>query len=176
MGLKTVKILIADVDGTLTDGTVYVGEKTEFVGFDIQDGLGHRLAACGGLAVGWLSGRISKPVSRRAKRLNVSFLYQGQLDKLAAARRVCRLKKVSLAQVAYMGDDLIDIPLLKAVGFSAAPSNARPEVKRVCDYVAKASGGKGAFREVVEKILKSQGRWPGTIAKYHSLNKTFHPY
>jgi len=95
---------------------------------------------------------------------------------LSVARELCRKKKATLSQIAYMGDDLIDIPLLREVGFSAAPANARPEVKRVCDYVAKASGGKGAFREVVEKILKAQGRWSGALDEFYRVTKSFRSY
>jgi len=166
MGLKDIKLLLTDVDGTLTDGTVHVGEKGEFVGFDIHDGIGHRLAVQAGLTVGWLSGRVSKATARRAKRLGIALLFQGKSYKLAVARDLCRKKRISLSQTAYMGDDLIDIPLLKAAGFSAAPATARPEVKRACHYVTEASAGRGAFREVVEKILKSQGRWARVLREF----------
>ncbi len=166
MSAKAVRFLWTDVDGTLTRGTVFMGEKGEFVEFNVQDGAGHRLAELGGLTVGWLSGRNSKAVARRAGGLGVSFLYQGVADKLAAARRASQERKIPLAQTAFMGDDLMDIPLLKAVGFSAAPANARAEVKRSCRYVTKAKGGEGAFREVVEKILRAQGRWEEVVRRF----------
>src|SRR5690349_7643108 len=157
MGLKDIKLLLTDVDGVLTNGKVYLGAQDEFTSFDIQDGIGHRLAVQGGLAVGWLSGRISKAVAIRAKRLKISFLYQGHTDKLATALDLCKKRKLKLFQVAYMGDDLIDLPLLAKAGWSATVPYGRPEVKRAVDYVTHAAAGGGAFREVVEKILKSQG-------------------
>src|SRR5581483_4831311 len=119
MSLQKIKLLLTDVDGVLTDGKVHVGIKEEIAAFDIQDGIGHRLAAYGGLTVGWLSGRLSKPVTRRARHLKVPYLYQGKLDKLTAAQNLCRKQGLDLSQVAYMGDDLIDLPLLTRVGFSA---------------------------------------------------------
>lgn len=170
MGMKDIKLLLTDVDGILTDGKVYVGIREELVRFDIQDGIGHRLAAYGGLKVGWLSGRLSKPVAVRAKRLKVPFLYQGKLDKLTVAQNLCRKEKIQLSELAYMGDDLIDIPLLKNVGWSATVPYGRPEVKKVVCYVTRTSAGGGAFREVVEKILKAQGRWIGAVKKFHHTN------
>ena len=173
MSLKNIKLLLTDVDGTLTNGKVYLATKDEFIGFDIQDGIGHRLAACGGLKVGWLSGRISKPVAIRAKKLKVPFLYQGQLDKLKTAKKLCDQEDLKLSEVAYMGDDIIDLPLLKAVGWSATVPYGRPEVKKAVHYVTKTPAGEGAFREVVEKILKVQGHWDRAVEQFHRMN--LHP-
>lgn len=170
MAIKNIKLFLTDVDGCLTDGKVYLGEKEELNAFDIQDGIGHRLAAYGGLQVGWLSGRISKPVARRAHHLKVPYLLQGKLDKLIAARTLCKKLGLDLSQVAYMGDDIIDIPLLSQVGFSATNPYGRPEVKKVVDHVTKAPAGGGAFREVVELILKGQGRWKRTLDLFHRTN------
>jgi 3-deoxy-D-manno-octulosonate 8-phosphate phosphatase (KDO 8-P phosphatase) len=170
MSLKNIKLLLTNVDGTLTNGKVYLGGKDEFIGFDIQDGIGHRLADYGGLKVGWISGRISKPVAIRAKRLKIPFLYQGQIHKLAIAERLCAKVKLKLSQVAYMGDDLIDLPLLKAVGWSATVPYGRPEVKKAVHYVTKTPAGEGAFREVVEKILKAQGLWNKAVQKFRQMN------
>jgi YrbI family 3-deoxy-D-manno-octulosonate 8-phosphate phosphatase len=170
MGIHNIKLLLTDVDGILNDGKTYAGVKEEYVRFDIQDGIGQKLAEYGGLLVGWISGRNSKPVAARAKKLKVPILYQGKLDKLTIARQVCRKYGYSLSQVAYMGDDLIDLPLLIQAGWSATVPNGRPEVKRAVDYVTHARGGDGAFREVVEKILKSQGVWMRTIHLFHQAN------
>jgi 3-deoxy-D-manno-octulosonate 8-phosphate phosphatase (KDO 8-P phosphatase) len=159
MGLKDIKLFLTDVDGVLTDGKVYIGLHEELVRFDIQDGIGHKLAVSGGLKVGWLSGRLSKPVALRAKALGVSFLYQGKLDKLTAARNLCRKEGLKLSQVAYMGDDLIDLPLLTRVGWSVSVPYGRPEVRKAVHYVTRSPAGGGAFREAVEKILKAQNRW-----------------
>ena len=165
MGIRNIQLLLTDVDGVLTDGKVYFGVRDEWVGFDIQDGLGHHLAACGGLKVGWLSGRSSRTVAVRAKRLGVPILYQGKLDKLTVAENLCRKEGIRLSQAAYIGDDLIDLPLLARVGWSATVPGGRPEVKRAVHYVTRGPGGGGAFREIVEKILKAKGLWAKAIRR-----------
>ncbi len=170
MGIQNVKLLLTDVDGILTDGKVYGGGKDEFVGFDIQDGIGHRLAVTGGIRVGWLSGRVSRPVALRAKQLKVPILYQGQLDKLTTARALCAKEGLKLSQVAYLGDDLIDLPLLTRVGWSATVPYGRPEVRKAVHYVTRAGAGDGAFREVVEKILKAKGLWARALRLFHQTN------
>jgi 3-deoxy-D-manno-octulosonate 8-phosphate phosphatase (KDO 8-P phosphatase) len=170
MSIKNIKLLLTDVDGVLTDGKVFVGIKEEFVGFDIQDGIGHRLADYGGLKVGWLSGRLSEPVAIRAKRLKVPFLYQGQLHKLAVAEELCAKENLKLSEVAYIGDDLIDLPLLKAVGWSATVPYGRPEIKKKVDYITHTPAGGGAFREVVEKILRARGSWDKAMQKFDEMN------
>ncbi|HUO58702.1 MAG TPA: HAD hydrolase family protein [bacterium] len=171
MGLRNIKLFLTDVDGVLTDGKVYLGIKEEFVGFDIQDGIGHRLAAYGGLTVGWLSGRVSKPVVLRAQKLKVPFVYQGSLDKLTVAESLCDKLDLKLSEVAYMGDDLIDLPLLTSVGWSATVPYGRPEVKKAVHYVTQATAGGGAFREVVEKILKARGDWEKAVKLFHRGNR-----
>jgi 3-deoxy-D-manno-octulosonate 8-phosphate phosphatase (KDO 8-P phosphatase) len=170
MGIQQIKLLLTDVDGVLTNGMVYYGAKEDLVGFDIQDGIAQRLAACGGLKVGWLSGRVSRSVAQRAKRLKVPLLYQGKLDKLAAARKLCREEGLQLSEIAYIGDDLIDLPLLTRVGWSASVPYGRREVKKAVNYVTKADAGEGAFREVVEKILKAQGAWKKALKNFHRMN------
>jgi 3-deoxy-D-manno-octulosonate 8-phosphate phosphatase (KDO 8-P phosphatase) len=155
--LKRIKAFFTDVDGCLTDGRVYVGERETSVGFHIQDGVGQRLMEAAGVPVIWLSGRRSRAVARRAGMLGVDCLYLGHLEKLATAQQVCRRRGWALSEAAFLGDDLIDLPLLSRVGFPIAPSNARPEVKRAARFVTKASGGHGAFREAVERILRRNG-------------------
>ncbi len=171
MGIKGIRLLLSDVDGVLTNGKIYISPQDERVQFDIQDGIGHRLAVCGGLRVGWLSGRVSKPVAERAKHLKVEFLMQGKLDKVKAAESLCEKLDLKLSEVAYMGDDIIDLALLKEVGFSATVPYGRAEVKQAVDYVTKAQAGDGAFREVVEKILKAQGKWNKTVEKFNQINR-----
>lgn len=171
MGLKDIRLLLTDVDGVLTNGKVYLGEETEFIQFDIQDGIGHRLAACGGLPVGWLSGRVSKPVAQRAKHLKVPYLMQGKLDKVMSAEKLCEKLDLKLSEVAFIGDDIIDIPLLKAVGFAATVPYGRVEVKKAAHYMTEAQAGDGAFREVVEKILKAQGKWEEAVEKFNQINR-----
>jgi YrbI family 3-deoxy-D-manno-octulosonate 8-phosphate phosphatase len=171
MGIKDIRLLLTDVDGILTNGKVYLSDENEWVQFDIQDGIGHRLASCAGLSIGWLSGRVSKPVTVRAKHLKINYLLQGKLDKVVAAEKLCDKLDLKLSEVAYMGDDIIDLPLLQTVGFSATVPYGRPEVKKAVDYVTKAQAGDGAFREVVEKILKSQGKWNKTVERFYQMNR-----
>ena len=171
MGIKEIRLLLTDVDGVLTNGKVYLGTNEELVQFDIQDGIAHRLAACGDLPVGWLSGRVSQPVTIRAKHLKIPYLFQGKLDKVKAAEKLCEELDLKLSEVAYIGDDIIDIPLLKEAGFSATVPYGRAEVKAVVDHVTKAQAGDGAFREVVEKILKAQGKWKKAVEKFHKINQ-----
>ncbi len=171
MSIKNIRLLLTDVDGILTDGKVYLDNRGgEFTSFDIQDGIGQRLAAAGGLQVGWLSGRTSKPVALRAKRLDVPFLFRGKVDKVAVARKLCAKLGLSLSQVAYLGDDLIDLPLLRKAGWSATVPYGRPEVRKAVHYVTRAPGGGGAFREVVEKILKARGLWGKALGLFHNGN------
>jgi 3-deoxy-D-manno-octulosonate 8-phosphate phosphatase (KDO 8-P phosphatase) len=171
MSLKDIRLLLTDVDGVLTDGKVYMGVESEFARFDIQDGIGQRLAVCGDLPVGWISGRVSKPVKIRSEHLKIPYVFQGKLDKIVIAEQLCDKLDLKLSEVAYIGDDLIDMPLLSAVGFSATVPYGRAEVKKIVDYVTKAPGGGGAFREVVEKILKSQGKWKKAVDKFHQINR-----
>jgi YrbI family 3-deoxy-D-manno-octulosonate 8-phosphate phosphatase len=171
MSIQDIRLLLTDVDGILTSGRTYMSTDDEWIRFDIQDGIGHRLAACGELPVGWLSGRVSKPVLERAKHLKVPYIMQGKLDKVIAAEKLCDKLDLKLSEVAYIGDDIIDLPLLKAVGFSATVPYGRVEVKKAVDYMTEAQGGDGAFREVVEKILKAQGKWAKTVEKFHQMNR-----
>lgn len=171
MGIKDIRLLLTDVDGVLTNGKLYLSDTEEWIQFDIQDGIGHRLAACGDLTVGWLSGRVSKPVAYRAKHLKVPYLMQGKLDKIVAAEKLCDKLDLKLSEVAYMGDDIIDIPLLQAAGFSATVPYGRVEVKKAAQYVTEAQAGDGAFREVVEKILKAQGKWNMAVEKFNQINR-----
>jgi YrbI family 3-deoxy-D-manno-octulosonate 8-phosphate phosphatase len=163
---KKIKAFFTDVDGCLTDARVYMGEREELVAFSIQDGIGQRLLEAAGIPVLWLSGRSSLAVARRAKKLGVRCLYLGHLEKLKTAGKVCRSRGWKISEIAFMGDDLIDLPLLRKAGWAVAPANARPEVKRAAHFVTKAHGGHGAFREAVEKLLKARGLWARTVDAY----------
>ena len=167
---RGIKLLLTDVDGVLTNGKVYLSEQGDSIAFDIQDGIGHRLAINGGLKVGWISGRISKPVTLRAQKLKVPILYQGKLDKLSAAKKICQQEGLKLSQVAYVGDDLIDLPLITQVGWSATVPYGRPELKRIVDYITHAPGGGGAYREIVEKTLKAKGCWQKALRLFYQTN------
>jgi len=161
-----IKLIIADVDGVLTDGALILGDSgEEFKVFHVRDGLGISLAISAGIQVAFLSGRYSQAVANRAKDLRVEDVHQGVSNKLAAYESL--LKKYSLddKEVCYIGDDLSDIPPLKRVGAAFAVADAAEEVKKVAKRVTKRRGGQGAVREVVEFLLRSAGLWEQAVGK-----------
>lgn len=165
--LKFVRLFLCDVDGVLTDGTVIMGQGVELKRFHIQDGLGLRLLQKEGLKVGWISNRPSHATIERAKDLKVDYLHQQKAGtKTKAAEDMMREAGVTWAQVCYMGDDIVDLAVLKRAGFAVAVANAIAEAKDVAHYVTKVPGGEGAVREVCELILKAQGHWKPLVAEY----------
>lgn len=164
---KKIKLLILDVDGVLTDGKIVLdetGKQLKF--FDVQDGLGVVLLKRAGINTIIISARHSRTVTFRAKDMKIFKAYQNCEDKLKTYLKVLKQMKLKSSQVCFVGDELIDIPVLKRVGLSVAVANAAPEVKKVSHYVTKRQGGSGAVREVIEIILKSQSKWDKVIAKY----------
>jgi 3-deoxy-D-manno-octulosonate 8-phosphate phosphatase (KDO 8-P phosphatase) len=158
--VKDIRLLLTDVDGVLTDGRVARlpgGDELKF--FSIYDGLGIRLAQRAGLEVGFISGRKSRQVASRAAELGVKLVLQGVGDKGRVLEDICRDRGLAAEEIGYVGDDLPDIRLLPKVGFSAAPANAVREVRDCADYVTMAKGGEGVLREVIELILRAQGKW-----------------
>ncbi len=154
------QLLILDVDGVLTDGRIgFTAQGDEIKHFSIRDGLAIRLAQRSGFQVAFLSGRSSPAVQRRAAELEVEIVIEGSRDKVLHLEEILNRLNLPASQAAAMGDDLLDIPLLERVHFSAAPSDAAPEVRRVVDYVSQCPGGRGAVREVIERILKARGQW-----------------
>ena len=166
--LKSVKMVVLDVDGVLTPGArVHYGrEGNDQLEFSIRDGMGIKLLQRAGVEVALLSGRDKKPVRARAKDLGIKHLMLGIEHKVPRLRAFCEEVGVSLSQVAYMGDDLNDLPVLAKVGFAAAPGDAQPEVRRAANWVAGAGGGRGAVRELAELIVKFQGKWEDALAYY----------
>lgn len=157
-----------DVDGVLTDGRIWLqswpdGTAHEIKGFSAYDGAGLKLARVAGLRTGVITGRSSAAVTQRAKEAEIEFVFQGRGEKIPAYEEILRSAQVSDEAVAYIGDDLPDLPVLARVGLAIAVSNAVPEVKRAAHYVTKHEGGNGAAREVVELILKSQGKWTSVL-------------
>lgn len=153
--LKRIKLLILDVDGVLTDGSiVYSSTGEEIKTFNVHDGYGIELLRQIGIPVAIITGRTSQIVEKRAKDLKIDDLIQGTIDKVPAAETFAKKYKITFDEIAFMGDDLFDIPLLQKVGLSCAPKNARKEVKRIVHYVTKNEGGKGAVREVIDMILE----------------------
>ncbi len=155
--LKKIKAIFLDVDGVLTDGTVIYGsDGSELKGFDSQDGFGITAAIKSGIRVGIITGRKSEVVERRAAELGIVDVYQGSIDKVTPLEKVKRTYALDKSEIAYVGDDILDLPILLKVGFSAAPANSVRQVKMRVDYVCKAQGGHGAVREVIDLMLKAQ--------------------
>jgi 3-deoxy-D-manno-octulosonate 8-phosphate phosphatase (KDO 8-P phosphatase) len=161
---RKVRLLIMDVDGVLTDGHVNLlalkdGTTVEMKSFHSQDGAGLKLARMAGLRLGVISGRDSAAVTRRAKEVGMEFVYQGKGEKLPAYEEILRLAGVSDLEVAYVGDDLPDLPVLRRVGLALATGNAVFEVRRAVHHVARRGGGDAGVRELIELILRAQGSW-----------------
>jgi 3-deoxy-D-manno-octulosonate 8-phosphate phosphatase (KDO 8-P phosphatase) len=164
-----VKLVLFDVDGVLTDGKVLMhADGSESKRFDIKDGAALVWAQRVGLRVGLVSARPSPVTDHRAAELRIRLLVQSQGPKIRAYQQILRRERLTDAEVAYMGDDLLDLPVLLRVGLSAAPSDAVDEVRRRVDYVARAAGGSGAVRELVELLLRAQGRWDSFVAEWTS--------
>jgi 3-deoxy-D-manno-octulosonate 8-phosphate phosphatase (KDO 8-P phosphatase) len=175
---RKIKLFLMDVDGTITDGGVCLisatnapdpasGEATvtEMKVFNAQDGCGLSLAHTMGIETGFITGRRSPAVARRAQELHVTHVYLGQATKMQAFEEAMKKAGVTEEEVAYMGDDLPDIPVAKRAGLAVCVADGASELKAVSHYVTQRSGGKGTAREVVELILKAQGRWEEAVPK-----------
>lgn len=163
----SVKLLLMDCDGVLTDGRIWVLEQGgDQKAFHTRDGLGIELLHRAGLMSGIISGRTSNALERRAQGLGVSFLWQGRSDKRQAFADTLGQANVASENVAFVGDDLTDLPLMAHAGLAVAVGDAAAEVKAHAHYVTTANGGCGAVREVVELILRAQGRWDDLVKPY----------
>jgi 3-deoxy-D-manno-octulosonate 8-phosphate phosphatase (KDO 8-P phosphatase) len=159
-----ITLMLFDVDGVLTDGRILMhSDGTESKQFDIRDGTGVKWAQRAGLTVGIVSARTSAATSQRAAQLGISIVHQGELNKLRAYRDILDQQGVADPEVAYMGDDVLDLPILDRVGLSGCPSDAVSEVRARVDYVSRSSGGRGAARDFIELVLKAQGRWDRVV-------------
>jgi 3-deoxy-D-manno-octulosonate 8-phosphate phosphatase (KDO 8-P phosphatase) len=164
---RTVRWLVLDVDGVLTDGRIILdGGEGEWKAFDVRDGQRLMLAAREGIRTVFLTGRSSRVVERRAAELGVYRVFQGAHDKGETMDRFFREEGVSPEETAYLGDDIVDLPALRRAGLAAAVGDAVPEVQAVADWIAAAPGGHGAVREFVEFILAAQGRWETALARF----------
>ena len=164
---RRVRLVIFDVDGVLTDGKLWYGPGgEELKAFHAFDGHGVHLLRMARLDTAIISGRRSQAVAERAKQLGIKHVVQGADDKLAAFEGMLRRLKRKRAAVAYMGDDLVDLPLLTRCGFACAPHEAPEDVRRRAHYIASAEAGHGAAREVCEFILEAQGKLGGVLARY----------
>lgn len=164
--LGKIRIFLCDVDGVLTDGSVFMGASDELKQFNIQDGLGLVLLRQEGIKVGWISSRPSKATSLRAQDLKIDFLWQRKGSKVDAVEQLLAQEGLTWDVVCYVGDDIVDLGVLKRAGVAIAVANAVAEAKAAADYVTRAPGGHGAVREVVELILKAQKKWARIIAAH----------
>lgn len=163
---RHIRMLLMDVDGVLTDGTFERQPKGEVKRFHSRDGIGLVLARRAGLKLGWISGRKSPAVVERARELEIGFVRLGVADKLVAYKEALAREGLTENEVAYIGDDLPDLPVLSRVGLSVAVSDAHAEVRSRVDYVTRARGGFGAVRELVDQILAAKGLLEALIQEY----------
>ena len=164
---KRIKVFIVDIDGVMTDGRiVYSGYGEELKFFDVQDGFGIHLLDRGGIKTVIITAKKSRIVKHRARDLRVAKTYQGFIDKLIPFGDLLQRFNVTPEEVCFIGDDLIDIPVLKRVGFAVAVPNAVEEVRKSAHYITVNKGGRGAVREICDLILKSQGKWDLATSKY----------
>lgn len=165
--LGDIRLLLLDVDGVLTDGRIiYDHHGVETKAFDVKDGHGIKMIQRAGIEVGIITGRTSAVVEVRARELGITIVQQGALDKLIPYQQILAERRLSDAQVAYVGDDVVDLPILRRVGFAATVADAIDEVKPLVDYVARRRGGRGAVREVCDLLLKGTGAWEHITARY----------
>ena len=168
-----VRLLLMDVDGVLTDGKLYnvpdgTGKVVETKAFDSQDGISLQWLNWKGIQAGVISGRVSPAVDERCRQCKIAFVYQGHIEKIPVFEEIMAQAGVTAEEVAYVGDDLTDLVIMRRVGLAVATANARPEVKRSAHFVTQAEGGRGAVREVVELLLKAQGHWDEILRKYEA--------
>ena len=159
--LESIRLFVTDVDGVLTDGGMYYGEAgQEMKRFHVWDGMGIKLLQAAGVVTGIITALNTKIVARRGADLKIPEIHQGISDKLKVIHLLAQKHQASLEEIAYMGDDLNDLAALEAIGFSACPANARPEVYESVHYVCRNMGGQGAVREVADLILMAKGIYP----------------
>ena len=164
---RRVRLILLDVDGVLTNGKILLhADGSESKQFDIRDGTGIVLAQKAGLRVGLLSARTSAATSERAAQLRIALVRQGSLDKLVEYEAIRAELGLADGEVAFMGDDFLDLPVLARAGLAAAPADAVPEARAAAHWVSRRAGGDGAVRELCELVLKAQDRWEGLVADF----------
>lgn len=164
--LKRVKLLLCDVDGVLADGGIFITGEGEFKRFHVHDGLAQRMAAHAGLKVGWVSARPSAITTRRAEELKTDFVVQTRDGKVPAVEEILAKTGLDWADACFVGDDVVDLGVLRRVGLAISPGDGRPKAKVLAHCITEATGGNGCVREVVEMILKAQGKWATVIAEH----------
>lgn len=168
--VRTICLLVLDVDGVMTDGKIIIDDMgRETKNFDVKDGHGIKILMRYGIDVVLLTGRQSVVVEHRAKDLGIREVHQGVLNKLEIFEVILQKRSLRYENIAFVGDDIVDIPLLKRVGFSVAVADASEDVKKCVDYITKRTGGDGAVREVCELILRAHGKWVDVAKRYEFL-------
>jgi 3-deoxy-D-manno-octulosonate 8-phosphate phosphatase (KDO 8-P phosphatase) len=168
-----IQLLLMDVDGVLTDGKLYnvpgsTGDMVETKAFDSQDGIALQWLHWKGIHTGIISGRVSPAVVTRCKQCHVQYVYQGHIEKVPLYEKILTASGLAPEQIAYVGDDLTDLVVMRRVGLAIAPANARPDVKRYAHFVTASVGGRGAIREVCELLLQAHGHWEEILRKYEA--------
>ncbi len=164
---KRIRLLLLDVDGVMTDGRIiFDNAGGETKAFDVKDGHGLKLVQRAGIQVGIITGRQSNIVARRAADLGIELVFQGAKDKCLPFQEILQKLALTPGEVAYVGDDIVDIPVMRQVGFAATVADAIDEVKPYAHMVTKRRGGRGAVREICDFILKESGRWPAVTQRY----------
>jgi len=166
---KEIKLVIFDVDGVLTDGSLFLGDDgEEYKAFNSRDGHGMKMLQSTGIQIGIITGRTSDVVRHRMQSLGIQHVYQGKLDKRPAFEELCQLTGISPEQVAYVGDDVVDLPILVRAGLAIGVQDAHPLVKQHSHWLTPNNGGRGAARDVCELILHAQGKLEDMMNKYTS--------
>lgn len=170
--LEQIKLILLDVDGTLTDGKIYYDSQgNEVKAFNAKDGMAIAQAVSKGIEFGIITGRNSSIVERRAHELGIKYLYQGIQDKVEVAEKLIEKLGITYREVMYIGDDINDLAIMRKVGYRACPQDAAEEVIECCDIISKYTGGNGAVREIVEDVLKSQDKWDEIVIKYRAVTQ-----
>jgi 3-deoxy-D-manno-octulosonate 8-phosphate phosphatase (KDO 8-P phosphatase) len=168
---RRVKLLLYDVDGVLTNGEITIipnndGDAVEVKSFSAHDGMGISLARLAGLKIGFITKRNSQVVAIRARDLKIDYVYQGQSHKMDAVQKILAAEGCTLEQIAYVGDDIIDLPVMRKVGLAIATANARPQIKAMAHYITPLPGGEGAGRDAIDFLLEARGVLAQTIEEY----------
>jgi 3-deoxy-D-manno-octulosonate 8-phosphate phosphatase (KDO 8-P phosphatase) len=164
--LLRVQLFLCDVDGVLTDGSVWQGNGVETKRFNIRDGLGLKFLQHSGIKVGWISRRPSSATKQRAEDLKIDFLVQSDRGKVSAVESILGETRLNWEDICYVGDDVVDLRVLERAGLSVAVADGVAEVRAAAHYVTRAPGGRGAIRETVELILKAQKKWQQIVSEY----------
>ena len=164
---KEIKLVVFDVDGVLTDGSLFLGDGgEEYKAFNSRDGHGMKMLQSSGIEIGIITGRTSEVVTHRMQSLGIQYVYQGKLDKLPAFEELCQRTHLTPEQVAYVGDDVVDLPILVRAGLAIGVQDAHPMVKQHSHWLTPSNGGRGAARDVCELILRARGELDDMLKQY----------